>query len=83
MFSKIGHPWEDSKTKGDVKAKNPDNGYRKPTVSDEAQKLALNCYEYFCKSTPKKYGTLTVFFLGDLQAGACNLNKKDFFCKKI
>ena len=81
MLSTIWHPWEDIRTKGDAKAENRDKGYKKPAVSDEMQKLFLTCYDYFYKSTLRKYGALIVIFLENLYAGPCNLNKNEYCCK--
>ena len=38
--------------------KQEDQGYKKPAVLEEVQELILNCFDYFCKSIPKKYETM-------------------------
>ena len=58
MSSTIWRPWKDNRTKGKVKAENQHKVYMNPAVSDEVQQLVLNCYNYFCKSIPKKQGAL-------------------------
>ena len=78
MLSKILRPWQDNRTKQQVKAENQNKGFKELAVSKKVQQLVLNCYDYFCKLIPKKYITVTVYFFEKLPAGACDFTKNDF-----
>ena len=47
-------PWKNNRTEADVKADNQDKSYKVATVSEQGQQLVWKCYEYFCKTNPKK-----------------------------
>ena len=78
MLSKILKPWQDNRTKQQVKAENQNKGFKELAVSKKVQQLILNCYDYFCKLIPKKYSTVAVYFFEKLPAGACDFTKTDF-----
>ena len=48
-------------------------------VQHLVQHLAFKFYDYSCKSILKKSVTITVYVLENLQAGACNFTKNEFF----
>ena len=53
MSSTICGPWEDIRTKGEVKTENQDKDYKKP-ASEEVQQLVMNRYDYFLQINPEK-----------------------------
>ena len=59
MLSTIWRPWEDNRAKGESKAENQSKVSERPAVSREVLQFVLNCYDYFCKSVPAKYGAIT------------------------
>ena len=59
MSSTIWRPWEDNRTKREVRAENQDKGYNKLAVSGLLQQLLLNCYGYFLN---RKYDFITDFW---------------------
>ena len=83
MLTIIWRPWEDNRTKAKIKAIKQEKGWLKAAVSEEGQRLVLNCYGYFCKLILKKYHAIIVYFLGILQARACNFTKNEYFLQVI
>ena len=59
MSSTIWRSWEDNRNEEKVKAENQYKRFKKSAVSEEVQQLVSNCYDYFRKSVPRKYGTTT------------------------
>ena len=59
MLSTIWRSWEGNRNEEELKAENQYKHYKKPAVSEDVQQLLSNCYDYFHKSIPRKYGTTT------------------------